>query len=179
MQVVSPPTIPPPKRNMTIDENVEEMLTEFPNEPLDKLREYAKKGYVLYKTEQGSYITKFDYPDNQKQKKPASPKTIKVPICPETKILNPKTRRCVNRTSKLGKEILAATRSPQKQSPKMAYQSPKMALASPYQSPKMALKKAPTLKKDPICPETKILNPKTRRCVNRTSKLGKEILSKM
>ena len=190
MQVVSPPTIPPPKRNMTIDENVEEMLTEFPNEPLDKLREYAKKGYVLYKTEQGSYITKFDYPDNQKQKKTASPKTIKVPICPETKILNPKTRRCVNRTSKLGKEILAATRSPQNQSPKMAYQSPnqspkmayqspKMALASPNQSPKMALKKAPTLKKDPICPETKILNPKTRRCVNRTSKLGKEILSKM
>ena len=96
-----------------------------------------------------------------------SPKTRKVPICPETKVLNPKTSRCVNRTSKLGKEILAATQT--NKSPK---QSPKMAL----QSPKMALKKI-VLKKDPICPETKILNPRTRRCVNRTSKLGKEILA--
>ena len=153
---MTPPTIPPPKRNMTIDENVKEMLTEFPDEPLDKLREYAKKGYVLYKTEQGSYITKFEYPETK------SPKTRKVPICPSTKVLNPKTSRCVNRTSKLGKEILADL-----QSPKMALQSPKMAL----QSPKMALKK------DPICPPTKILNPRTRRCVNRTSKLGKEILA--
>lgn len=162
-------TIPPPKRNMTIDENVEEMLTEFPDEPLHKLREYAKKGYVLYKTEQGSYITKFDYPDN-KFDSPANKKqkTPKISICPETKVLNPKTRRCVNRTSKLGKEILKGVPSPSTK--KMASPSPKK--ASP-------LPKKKALKKDPTCPETKILNPKTRRCVNRTSKLGKEILAQM
>ena len=162
-------TIPPPKRNMTIDENVEEMLTEFPDEPLHKLREYAKKGYVLYKTEQGSYITKFDYPDN-KFDSPANKKqkTPKISICPETKVLNPKTRRCVNRTSKLGKEILKGL------GPSL---SPKKALPSPNKALPSSKKKA--LKKDPTCHETKILNPKTRRCVNRTSKLGKEILAQM
>ncbi len=57
---------------MTIDENVEEMLTEFPDEPLHKLREYAKKGYVLYKINlilqqiKNKRLQKFQFAQKQK-----------------------------------------------------------------------------------------------------------------
>ena len=72
--------------------------------------------------------------------------------CPDDKILNPKTKRCVSRTSVLGKQLLQ-----KENKPSSAAKSPK---------PKNG------------CPDDKILNPKTKRCISRTSVLGKQLLQK-
>jgi serine/threonine protein kinase len=70
--------------------------------------------------------------------------------CPEDKILNIKTRRCVKKTGKVGKKILKELNEGIIQT------------------------KSKTLKKK--CPEDKILNKKTKRCVKKTGKVGKKIL---
>jgi hypothetical protein len=67
--------------------------------------------------------------------------------CPSDKILNPKTGRCVNKTGKIGKDLLKTN----------------------VEKPKIILKNE--------CPSDKILNPKTGRCVNKTGKIGKDLLN--
>jgi hypothetical protein len=70
--------------------------------------------------------------------------------CPENKILNIKTKRCVLKTGKIGKKILNKSKSPLKLS---------------------------TSLKDIKCPENKILNIETKRCVLKTGKIGLKILN--
>jgi ribA/ribD-fused uncharacterized protein len=80
--------------------------------------------------------------------------------CEPDQIRNPDTDRCVSRTSKLGKSILA----------KQVVGSPAVSLHNQTQ------KKASPKRKD--CDSDQIRNPDTGRCVSRTSKLGKSILAK-
>ena len=71
--------------------------------------------------------------------------------CPDDKILNPKTKRCVSKTGALGKQL-------QKEN--------KPSSAAKSSKPKNE------------CPDDKILNPKTKRCVSKTGALGKQLLQK-
>jgi len=98
------------------------------------------------------------------KEKKSSSKTIKKTrncgnkICVPTKILNPKSCRCVNRTGVIGKRLLAKNINTKMSSSK-------------------------TIKKtrncgDKICVPTKILNPKSCRCVNRTGVIGKRLLAR-
>ena len=89
----------------------------------------------------------------------------KMPIkeCTPDQIRNPATKRCVSRTSKLGISILAkqsANNSPQVQQPSQS-----------------STRKASPKRKE--CSPDQIRNPKTMRCVSRTSKLGISILANM
>ena len=68
--------------------------------------------------------------------------------CPEGKILNPKTNRCVDKSGNIGKQLLKET----KQNPQNANQKQ--------------------------CPEGKILNPKTNRCVDKSGNIGKKLINK-
>jgi hypothetical protein len=81
-------------------------------------------------------------PPKSPLKKPTVPK-----ICPEGKVLNPKTNRCIM----LKKKKNSPLKSPPK-SPKKSPERPK----TPPKSP---------LKKPNVCPEGKVLNPKTNRCI--------------
>jgi ribA/ribD-fused uncharacterized protein len=79
---------------------------------------------------------------------------LEVPLkeCPTDKILNPKTNRCVNKTSKLGKTIL---------------QEPSTTTTTKNKTRKVSSKKSTE------CPPDKIINPATKRCVNKMGKIGK------
>ena len=83
--------------------------------------------------------------------------------CNENQIRNPKTNRCVLKTSALGKQILKDMKSsPRRTSPRRV--SPRRA-ASP--------------KKQKPCRSDQIRNPETGRCVLRSSPKGKQILKNM
>ena len=71
--------------------------------------------------------------------------------CPKTKILNPKTNRCVSKTGAIGKSLLSSGTDIKKTDAKQ-----------------LAVK----------CPVDKILNPKTNRCVSKTGAIGKKIMLK-
>lgn len=73
--------------------------------------------------------------------------------CPPNKILNPKTKKCVSRTGKIGRKLVQSSKSKSS-----------------------AEKKKPPTK---ICPPNKIINPKTKRCVSRIGKIGREIVNKI
>jgi len=75
--------------------------------------------------------------------------------CPENKILNPATNRCVLKTSAIGKKLLKGEEPKQKE-------------------PKQ---KEPKAKPKKDCPPDKILNEKTGRCVKNTSANRKKISS--
>ena len=100
---------------------------------------------------------------NTKTRK-ASPKRKE---CAHDQIRNPETKRCVSRTSKLGKSIL------QKQQQQAT--SPPIA-PTPISSHNQTRKASPKRKE---CTSDQIRNPETKRCVSRTSKLGISILAKM
>lgn len=76
--------------------------------------------------------------------------------CPPGKILNPKTKRCVNIDGKLGKALIKHVKSP-----------------NVVRSSKSKIEKI----KD--CPSGTVLNPETKRCVKKDGKLGRQILQKM
>lgn len=67
--------------------------------------------------------------------------------CPEGKILNPKTNRCVNLSGKIGKEL---------KQERIVEELRKI--------------------EDGDCPEDKVRNPRTGRCVKRTGAIGQKIL---
>jgi hypothetical protein len=97
----------------------------------------------------------------------ASPKAQKV--CRTDQIRNPKTGRCVLRTSALGKQILRDIgSSPRRATPRKASSSPRRA------SPRRA-----SLKKQKACRSDQIRNPETGRCVLKSSPKGKQILKNM
>ena len=81
-----------------------------------------------------------------------------VKSCPDGKILNPKTNRCVNKDGKIGKNLVDKvnrSKSPSKKT-------------SPVKS---------NDHHDKTCPDGTILNPKTKRCVKVSGAIGKKILA--
>ena len=78
-----------------------------------------------------------------------------IKTCPPDKILNPISNRCVKRTGKIGKQILAT-------------QTPATPRGQTPATPRGQTK---------TCPPDKILNPDTKRCVKRDGKIGKQILA--
>jgi len=83
----------------------------------------------------------------------------KTPCSPE-KIRNPETKRCVNKKSKKGKEILT-----------------RLQVVPSYTKKQLSDTLALDIKKP--CSLDKIRNPETKRCVNKKSKKGREVLRKM
>ena len=80
--------------------------------------------------------------------------------CADNQILNPKTNRCVLKDGKIGKALL-------------------MNVAVKKDTVKKTAAKKDDAKpkgQDPECPETHILNPKTKRCVSKNGKIGKQLL---
>ena len=73
---------------------------------------------------------------------------IDLKVCPDEKILNKKTKRCVLKTGKIGKKILNKVNSSTKSS---------------------------LIKKD--CPDNKIYNTESKRCVLKSGKVGLAILN--
>ena len=84
---------------------------------------------------------------NKSVDKPNKP----VKECPEDKILNPKTNRCVSKTGAIGLSIINQQNN---------------------NKPKHVDKPKPVKE----CPKDKILNPKTNRCVSKTGTIGKQLL---
>lgn len=80
-------------------------------------------------------------------------KKMSLDSCPPEKIRNPKTKRCVLKTGKIGKSIINKKRS--------------------SQSYKSTSTISPIIKD---CPPEKILNPMTKRCVLKTGKIGKSLI---
>lgn len=80
--------------------------------------------------------------------------------CPDNKIRNPATGRCVDKNGKLGKALLAAEAAPAPAAPTPApvVATPPLAVAA-----------------EKNCPDGKILNPATGRCVDINGKLGKQL----
>ena len=72
--------------------------------------------------------------------------------CPEGKIINPATGRCVSKTGKIGRELLNSKKSAKK-----------------------SKKSAKKSKKSVKCVKGKIINPKTNRCVSKTGKIGRSL----
>jgi ribA/ribD-fused uncharacterized protein len=93
----------------------------------------------------------------------ASPKRKE---CTPDQIRNPVSDRCVSRTSKLGKSILQ----------KQQTNSPEPIVQPTPVKHNLTLKASQKRKE---CTPDQIRNPDSRRCVSRTSKLGKSILAKM
>lgn len=117
-----------------------------------------------------------------------------IKICPEGKILNPPTQRCVNKDGPTGRKLMKAAgigvvkplkmsgrtmKKASKQVDSDRTVSRKSVKASPpkkrTQQPK---KRTQTVKsiKSKQCPEGKILNPVTRRCVNKDGVTGRKLL---
>jgi hypothetical protein len=116
-------------------------------------------------------------------------KTLKQKICPEGKILNPKTNRCIkinrSKTEKKTSEPKPEPKNEKKPEPKLEKKpEPKLEKKPEPKNekkpePKNEKKPEPKLEKKPepkpeiqkktlkkkICPEGKILNPKTNRCI--------------
>lgn len=80
-------------------------------------------------------------------------------ICPEDKICNPDTGKCVSKKGVVGKKILAGT-TDKKESNTNTNASKKK-----------------DCNEDFICPEDKICNPPTGKCVKKDGKIGKELVS--
>ena len=98
-------------------------------------------------------------PIKQQNKSPKVPKVPKSPKkCPEGKVLNPKTNRCI-----LIKNAKAAANKPLK-SPKVC---PEGKVLNPKTNRCILIRniKDPANKSPKKCPEGKVLNPKTGRCI--------------
>lgn len=81
--------------------------------------------------------------------------------CPPEKIYNPDSKRCVLKTGKIGKAILAGTD---------IHSTKKDVGIKPHK------KQVEKSKKKKECPPDKIYNEATKRCVSKTGKIGKAIL---
>jgi hypothetical protein len=92
----------------------------------------------------------------QNNEKNNSSKMKKVKICPEDKIVNPATNRCVSKTGAKGKQLLNES----------------VIINRPKFDDKNDSKK----KKVKICSERQIVNPTTNRCVSKTGTIGRQLL---
>jgi tRNA A-37 threonylcarbamoyl transferase component Bud32 len=102
--------------------------------------------------------------------------------CPDDKILNPQTNRCVKKTGKIGKKLLNKSKSNQNQPPcpddKILNPQTNRCVKKTGKIGKKLLNKSKPNQNQPPCPDDKILNPETNRCVKKTGKIGKKLLNK-
>ena len=82
--------------------------------------------------------------------------------CPEDKIYNPESKRCVSKTGKIGKKLLSIKQKK---------------IEQPIKRTTQHVKQKEKIKKQKHCPEDKIYNPESKRCVSKTGKIGKKLLS--
>ena len=87
---------------------------------------------------------------------PSPPSSL--PRCPPGKIRNPVTKKCVNKTGKIGQQIMAGTLK---------------------QKETRGIIKSFALCNGVKCPPTKVCNPLTGRCILRKSPLGQYVLREM
>jgi len=116
--------------------------------------------YIIAKNDQkyyyrdGKRITEEEGKKLKATKKSSSPKkSSSSKKCPDGKIENPATGKCVNKDGAIGKAILGKKSLKKSSSPKKSSSSKK-------------------------CPTGKIENPATGKCVNKDGKIGKAILGK-
>ena len=133
--------------------------------PSDKIYNEATKRCVLKSGKIGKAILAGVYRESKvkKLKKVQNLKKKKETIikeCPSDKIYNEATKRCVLKTGKIGKAILADV-----------YSESKVEKSKKVQNLKK--KKDTTIKE---CPPDKIYNEATKRCVLKTGKIGKSLL---
>jgi|UniRef100_A0A6C0CEX3 hypothetical protein len=111
-------------------------------------------------------------------KKPKKPKNPNEPkVCPEGKVLNPRTNRCI--LIKNVKKPLKPPKSPKSpKSPKPT--QPKVCPEGKVLNPKtnrcIIDKNVKKPKEPKVCPEGKVLNPKTGRCILKNSATAKKLL---
>ena len=89
--------------------------------------------------------------------------------CKPNQIRNPKTGRCVLKSGRIGKKLLAKSKSRSKK---------KSVRKSKSRSKKKSVRKSKSRSKNRKCKSNEILNPKTGRCVKRTSRIGKMLVEK-
>jgi hypothetical protein len=70
--------------------------------------------------------------------------------CPDNKVRNPETGRCVSRAGKIGRKVRS--------------NAPSLATSSPAPPARL------------MCPPAQVRNPATGRCVSRTGAIGKRVL---
>ena len=80
--------------------------------------------------------------------------------CPSTKVLNPKSGRCVSKTGRIGRKLSET-------------QNNKLIRRKSRISNKRRRSRRGSVKK--TCPPNKVLNPKTGRYVSKTGKIGKRL----
>jgi hypothetical protein len=140
----------------------------------DSLKHKLKEHDICFNFSKGKrilvYVRKDAKPDTSMETNSVAP--IKSPVkpivkpkspkkCPEGKVLNPKTGRC----------IMIKKKPPIKSPPKPIVKSPpKPIIKSPIKSPPKPIVKSPHKpivkpKSHKKCPEGKVLNPKTGRCI--------------
>lgn len=112
----------------------------------DQIRNPATNRCVLRSSKQGRLLVAAAAPVRQNK------------VCKDNEILNPATNRCVSKTGKIGRELLArpAPHAPARPAP----DPPLRAHASPKNK----------------CKDNEILDPATKKCVKKSSKLGQELL---
>jgi hypothetical protein len=93
--------------------------------------------------------------------------------CGPTKVLNPKTKRCVSKNGSIGKKLdIDSFATSRKIWVKIILQEISLNEIKEIYKEKLG-KFSPPKKR---CRPDQILNPKTNRCVKKTSKIGKELL---
>ena len=78
--------------------------------------------------------------------------------CPSNKVLNKKSGKCVLKTGKIGKQILA------EQNTEQSVQQ-------------IGIQLIPQPSGDKVCPSNKVLNKKSGKCVLKTGKIGLQLLT--
>uniref|UniRef100_A0A6C0K846 Uncharacterized protein n=1 Tax=viral metagenome TaxID=1070528 RepID=A0A6C0K846_9ZZZZ len=107
---------------------------------------------------------------------PKKPKPLKPPknpnepkVCPEGKVLNPRTNRCI-----LIKNINKKPKPPR--SPQPPKVCPEGKVLNPKTNRCIIDKNVKKPKEPKVCPEGKVLNPKTGRCILKNSATAKKLL---
>jgi len=87
-------------------------------------------------------------------------------ICPDNKVCNPRTGRCVKTDGRIGREIQQQQPSPRRNPPRQA--RPRQ--PSPRRSPQRNNRCG-----DVVCPANKVCNPSSGRCVKTDGRIGRGI----
>jgi hypothetical protein len=116
--------------------------------------------------------------------------------CPDDKILNPVSKKCVERDGRVGRKILREMQergeNPKEPCPEDKILNPKtgkcvdrtgrLGKQIAHEIEEQQPQREPEIPADPnvkLCPEDKILNPKSGKCIDRTGRLGKQIAREM